>query len=207
MKANPTSQAGERTQENDSFPIDIMVKSFGNWALGYGWVTVNIGGNDVTGLALYARHTGRNGEQKDPMRRVVANVKEATCWLLDTVKVPAKYSGRLMAAAMNAGDFGDICKNHPQIATAIPQPFHHPDGAVTYQSPEETRKLREYWDAKERLIAAAPDLLRIVKMLKEWKDLGAEQIYFGTLMPSEDADSTEDLEDAVNSALAKVKGK
>lgn len=166
MSKNLTSQAGKRTQENDSFPIDIMVKSFGNWALGYGWVTVNIGGNDVTGLALYARHTGRNGEQKDPMRRVVANVKEATNWLLDTVKVPAKYSGRLMAAAMNAGDFGDICKNDPRIATATPKEATYFDG-VPVAGSAELKRMKAQRDEALRTLALARDYVDDISLTSD----------------------------------------
>lgn len=89
-----------------------MVKSFGNWALGYAWVTLTLGSSNTTGLAIYARHRA-----KEPVKRVVANIKDAMIFL-EKNRVPARAAGKLLAEAMDNGDFGDICKNDPRIATA-----------------------------------------------------------------------------------------
>jgi hypothetical protein len=112
-----------------SFSIEIMSASFGNWNLGYGWVHVSIGSAKTIGLALYARF-----RDQEPARRVVANVKDAMSFF-ETHKVAAKAAGKLMAAAMDAGDFGDICKNDSRIATASQPPYrggHGGEGPSVY---------------------------------------------------------------------------
>lgn len=55
-------------------------------------------------------------------------------------------------------------KATPQKAS-IPQPFHHEDGRVSYQSPEETRELCKARDAKKNREAASADLLASLQEL------------------------------------------
>lgn len=59
-------------------------------------------------------------------------------------------------------------------------------------------------EANARLIAAAPELLRIVAMMKEWLDAGSSEVHFDTMMPDESDDT---LESAVRAAITKAEGR
>ena len=74
-----------------TFPVQIMAKSYGNWALGFAWVDVSIGGATTTGLAIYCRHS-----VKEPSRRVVGSIKEAMIFL-QKCRVPARAAGKFLA--------------------------------------------------------------------------------------------------------------
>jgi hypothetical protein len=99
-----SAQTESEIQE-ESFPITLLVYGYGNWNLGFAWVNVTVGGIPVTGLALYARRNSPKYGPQEPVRRVVSSHREAADWLLDTIKVPARFSGKLMAKAMSEGDF------------------------------------------------------------------------------------------------------
>lgn len=57
--------------------------------------------------------------------------------------------------------------------------------------------------ARRKLEDAAPEMFRVISMLKDWIDEGAQEIHFAALMPCGD-DREEDLEDAVRAAFEKA---
>lgn len=79
--------------------VELLVKDFGKWTLGYAWVSVSLGQAATSGLALYAR----KGDS-EPLRKVVFGIKEAIGFFADK-HVPARSVGKLLAEATAKGDW------------------------------------------------------------------------------------------------------
>lgn len=76
--------------------IQLKVKEFGRWTLGYALVEVRIFGGTFPCLALYAEHKGESH------RKIVSTVKEAIGFFAD-LKAPAKGTAQVLRHAEAEG--------------------------------------------------------------------------------------------------------
>lgn len=191
--AAPAMQGADTVSRDiEAFPINLMVKTFGNWALGFTWCSVIIGGAHVKALALYARLG-----VKEPHKRVVASIPEAFDFFVKH-RVPARHAGKLMAEATRETDF-DL-KGRPQTNGGAPMlaPDKGPETALDlltlalpYVEDAEsdpaykkgivailTKRMRAMIEAPENIKTATAAL---IANLYEFHRHGNPKIHFGAL--------------------------
>jgi hypothetical protein len=89
--------------KDERFTIEVVVRTFGIWTLGWGWCDVIIGPQikptKITGLALYIHR-----EKGEPYRRLVFGVKGAVGFFAEH-KVPPKLAAKVICEAQLHDDW------------------------------------------------------------------------------------------------------